>query len=94
MNFKLIFITVALVACGMVDGKLELKQRFSQWSSKYGFAHESPFMQEKRFYTLKLYFQFQLYLFTEGKNVNIFSRFKIFKQNFEKIDAQNEKYLN
>jgi len=68
MNFKLIFITVALVACGMVDGKLELKQRFSQWSSKYGFAHESPFMQEKRF--------------------------KIFKQNVEKIDAQNEKYLN
>lgn len=53
MNFNLIFIAVALVACGVVDGKSAMKQRFTQWASKYGFAHESPAMQERRFSIFK-----------------------------------------
>lgn len=50
MNFLTlsICIALALVACS-VDGRPQaMRQRFNQWATRFGFAHEPEAMREKR----------------------------------------------
>lgn len=50
MNFLTLSIclALALVACG-VNGKPQpMMQRFNAWASKFGYAHETGAMREKR----------------------------------------------